>query len=340
MNVDLYFKKDYTTDSFFFRKDLELASESVIAETSKRIANAVIKKFASVISKGGNSKIAAAIAKTKGDITKLVEYKNAKISLDALASMSRGGGYCSGVISDLELIHKWLIKNRETFATAYARKQQIVAAFYTSAAAIWLVGINYAILTLTNVYKGDVTWNKMASTRLLEKPHFKRVRELAEKINNGSINSAIKAGQKDAMAEESATIVGIILGAVAGIFILIYFIRYAIYLFLSWRVNISDWLKSESYFAKVIAANNTKITPKQQKEQLEYSKKLEELANTIDVDLSDEDAEIEKSVQADKLALSREISIATKQEQEQAQDTIGYGNSGTAVGGNVAALNF
>lgn len=332
MNKSLYLRNNIFYDTFFDKNDLECASEGAIAQTSQRIVKAVIKNFSSSLSKG-RSKLGMDIAKTKGDITKLAEYKNAKISLDALVSMSKGGGYCAGIVLDLENIMKWLIKNKETFQRAYKHKKEVVAAFYVSAASILIIGINYAILTLTNVANGDVTWNKNASTRLLEKPYFKSAKELSERINNGSIKSAISAGDKDDLSSESfAAVAGIVLASVAGVLILIYFIRFVIMLFLDARVKIADWLNSEAYFAKVVANNNSNLSPKQQKEQLEYAKKLENLAKDIDVDLTDEEDDLKKAVQADRAALRREISIAEKQET--------MPNSSTAVGGNVSALNF
>jgi len=332
MNKNLYLHNNIFYDTFFDKNDLECASEGAITQTSQRIVKAVIKNFSASLSKG-HSKLGLDIAKTKGDITKLAEYRNAKISLDALVSMSKGGGYCAGVVLDLENIMKWIIKNRETFQNAYKHKREVIAAFYVSAASILIIGINYAILTLTNVASGDVSWNKNASTRLLDKPYFKSVRELSERINNGSIKSAISAGEKDEVSNESVSaVVGIILATVAGVLILIYFIRFIIMLFLDMRVKISDWLKSESYFAKVVANNNANLSAKQQKEQLEYAKKLEDLAKDIDVDLTDDEDNLQKAVQADRAALRREISIAEKQES--------FPNSKTAVGGNVSALNF
>jgi len=332
MNKKMYLNNNIFYDTFFDKNDLECASEGAITQTSKRIVNAVIKNFSSSISKG-RTRLGMDIAKTKGDITKLGEYKNAKISLDALVSMSKGGGYCAGVVLDLENIMKWLVKNKETFQSAYKHKKEVVAAFYVSAVSILIIGINYAILTLTNVAEGDVSWNANASTRLLDKPYFKSVKELSSRINDGSIKSAISAGEKDELSNESAVFVtGIIMATVAGVLILVYFIRFVIMLFLDMRVKISDWLKSEAYFAKVVANNNGNLSPKQQKEQLEYSKKLEDIAKTIDVNLTDDEDNLQKAVQADKAALRREISIAEKQET--------MPNSKTAVGGNVAALNF
>ena len=334
MNKNLL-KDNIFYNTYFTKEDLECASEGAIVNTSKRIVNAVIKNFTSSISKGKN-KLGMDIAKTKGDITKLAEYKNAKISLDALVSMSKGGGYCAGIVLDLENIMKWLVDNKETFQSAYRHKHTVNAAFYVSAGSILIIGINYAILTLTNVANGDVTWNKNASTKLFDKPYFKSAKELSEKITNGSIKSAIKAGEKDELSSESVALVsGIILASIAGVLILIYFIRYIIMIFLDLRVKISDWLKSEAYFAKVVANNNANLSAKQQKEQLEYAKKLEDLAKTVDVDLTDDEENVQKAVQADRTALRREISIAEKQE---VQDTIP--NSNTAVGGNVSALNF
>jgi len=332
MNKTFAIKNNIFFDTYFDKKDLDLASEGAIAQTSKRIVDAVIRNFASSISKA-KSKLGVDIAKTKGDITKLAEYKNAKISLDALSSMSKGGGYCSGIIADLENIMKWVIKEKDTFQNAYKHKNQVVAAFYVSSVSILIIGINYAILTLTNIKDGDVSWNKNASTRLLEKPYFKSVKELSERITNGSIKTAIKAGEKDDLSSESVAFVsGVILASIAGVLVLIYFIRYIIMLFLDVRVKLSDWLKSEAYFAKVIANNNNKLSPKQQKEQLESAKKLEELAKTVDVDLTDDEDNLQKAVQADRSALRREIAIAEKQET--------MPESKTAVGGNVAALNF
>lgn len=328
----LYLHNNIFYDTFFDKNDLECASEGAIAQTSQRIVKAVVKNFSASLSKG-RTKLGMDIAKTKGDITKLAEYKNAKISLDALVSMSKGGGYCAGVVLDLENIMKWIVKNKETFQNAYKHKREVVAAFYVSAVSILIIGINYAILTLTNAANGDISWNKNASTRLLDKPYFKSAKELSERINNGSIKSAIKAGENDDLSSESvAFVAGVVLAAVAGVLVLIYFIRFVIMLFLDIRIKVSDWLKSEAYFAKVIANNNANLSQKQQKEQLEYAKKLENLAKDIDVDLTDEEDDLKKAVQADREALRREISIAEKQET--------LPNSPTAVGGNVSALNF
>ena len=109
---DMYLKNNIFFNTYFDKQDLQLASEGAIADTSQRIIKAVMKNFASSLSKG-KSKLGINIAKTKGDITKLAEYKNAKISLDALVSMSKAGGYCSGIVLDLENILKWMLKERE-----------------------------------------------------------------------------------------------------------------------------------------------------------------------------------------------------------------------------------
>lgn len=315
-----YFRDELLSSKLFDLKDLKIASESAVVDTSRRLTTAIMKRFKEGLSKGPNKELMGEIAKSKGDITKVSYYKNAKISLNALAAMASksGGGYGQGVLTDLETILDFMVKNKKQFSEAFkADANGVIQSFYISIVLTWLVTVNLSIFKLTKVKEKNILWNSDFDPKELNSGFFKRANEYADRIRKGSISSALaytkKAKDSNIISNESMTVAGIVFGAIGGILLLIYFVRASIMYFLDSRVRIANWLRGEAYLAEIVAINNKKLTPEMVQKQRQYVDNIKELAEIVDADLSDSD-EYENIIQRDKESLKREINISTKED--------------------------
>lgn len=331
----IYFKDSILSEKLFDKNTLSMASESAVIDTGKKMAVSVINKITSIGNKGANSKFVKSVNASKGDFTKMDEYKNIKICMDALVAMSKGGGYGVGVISDIENIRRFLIKEKELFSNGYKKKNKIVQAFYLTTISTLVASLNIAVLKLTNVGNGNVTWNKSAGRSILNNTFIKRAAELSEKITSGEIKTSLNKTFNSSSANASESVGLIVVGAIAGILLLIYFIRAAIMYFLDARVKFSDFLRNEADFASIIAMNNDKLDEKKRKKQEEYVKSLREAADAIDVDFSDDEDIVEKAIQKDRESIKREINVSEK------KVNAGYAtNPGSNVPAAVTGLDF
>ena len=62
-----YFRDELLSSKLFDLKDLKIASESAVADTSRRLTTAIMKRFKEGLSKGPNKELMGEIAKSKGD---------------------------------------------------------------------------------------------------------------------------------------------------------------------------------------------------------------------------------------------------------------------------------
>jgi len=299
----------------YFPDELIMASEGAIMDAGKRIATAFVNKFSDSTKENANTPIWKAIRTTNGDFVKSPLYTENKVCLDRLLSMSRNGGRGAAFVQDLETIRKYIVQQRPLFVKAFAKKNKITMQFYTSIGMIWMAGISFAISNCLDSANGNVTWKTRTKSSFNDASIVKMIGKISDDVTDGSLSGAIEKSFKGNVVANESVAVTIALGIMGGILLLIYFSRAVVMYFLDSRVKISDMLQNQSYFAKLIAVNNSKLDEAQRKKQLEYSEKLAKFASLIDVDLTiEDDRSLEKAITEDKNNIQRIMNDAARAE--------------------------
>jgi hypothetical protein len=234
------------------------------------------------------------IDKSKGDITRVKDYKSIKDAINQLMNFvqSNTGTDSFYVVSSLKMLSENLERNDKLFKKFYSEDNNIGIWMYQSMVLNLFYGTMLAVSNIIDLIKTNSGYQVMTNTksRLRDKYVFVSITRFNSLINDGKLSIYAK---EPTFSNESGTILASLAFGVLATFIIVFAVREAVIFFFDVRNKISRHMKIVSQFLEINASSlkDKKVSKNQEK----LAKDLLNLADQVNVsnDMAENAAKIE-----------------------------------------------